>query len=224
MPRSVRVVPGGVCYHVINRSSGRARIFDSAGDYRYFIHAIQRTQEHLQLEIHAVCLMPNHFHFVVRPQADRDLGKWMQRLMTTHVRWHHARVNSYGPLWQGRYKAFPIQQDEHLLTVMRYVERNALRAGIANCAESWPWGSLNWRLGGRFQRLLAPSPIALPLNWASIVNAPQSATELDALRTCVNRERPFGCETWVRAAATDLRLDSSIARIGRPRKGTGNGG
>jgi putative transposase len=82
----------------------------------------------------AVCLMPNHFHLVVSQHCARDISRWMQRLLTTHTHRHHLRHGTSGRVWQGRFKAFPIKQDDHLLTVMRYVERNASRAGLVNRA------------------------------------------------------------------------------------------
>jgi putative transposase len=74
--------------------------------------------------------MPNHFHLVLRPYADGDLSHWMRWLMTTHVRRYLRHYQHSGHIWQGRFKAFPIQEDEHLATVVRYVERNALRANM----------------------------------------------------------------------------------------------
>src|SRR5207247_523898 len=83
-----------------------------------------------------------HFHLVVWPLGDGDLSRWMQWLQTTHVRRYHEHYHSTGHVWQGRFKAFPIQEDEHLLTVLRYVERNPLRAGLAETLYGWRWTSL----------------------------------------------------------------------------------
>ena len=166
--------------------------------------------------------MPNHFHFVLIPGKNGDLGRWMQWLLTTHVRRHHKRERTSGHVWQGRYKAFPIEKDQHLLTVIRYVERNALRAGLVGDARSWPWGSLAWRADTRYARLLAPScPVRLPANWAQWVNAPQTLAELERLRGCVNRQRPYGSDDWVDRTAAELGLESSLKPVGRPFKKSG---
>jgi putative transposase len=218
VPRRARCAPGGVRYHAINRSCAGSCVFAAPEDYRYFIYALQKTQAHGPVELIAACLMPNHFHFVVRPARTGDLGRWMQRLMTTHVRWHHGRRGTYGPLWQGRFKVFPIAEDDHLATVMRYVERNAVRARLVQRAEQWEWSSLNWRMTGRFRDLLAPPPISLPANWPAYVNAPQTPAELASLRLCVSRNRPFGKESWAREVATELGLEASMTDRGRPRK------
>ena len=217
MPRRARVVAGGVCYHVINRANQRTRIFHCADDYRYFVLAMARVQERLPVEIFSACIMPNHVHLVVRPRGDDDLPHWMQRLMTTHVRWHHQRHETTGRLWQDRYKAFPIEQDRHLVTVMRYVERNAARAGLVRKAEDWPWSSLAWT-GGVEQALLSRAPVILPRNWCAFVNMPLSTAELDAIRTCVNRQRPYGSDSWVQDTARRYDLGSTLTPRGRPHK------
>ena len=96
----------------------------------------------------AWCLMPNHFHLVLWPHGDGDLSRWMQWLLTSHVRRYHRHYHGSGHVWQGRFKAFPIEEDEHLWTVLRYVERNALRANLVRRAEDWPWSSAAALKGG----------------------------------------------------------------------------
>jgi putative transposase len=161
--------------------------------------------------------MPNHLHFVVRPAADEDLARWTHWLFTTHVSHYHRKYGTSGRVWQGRFKAFAIQQDQHLLTVLRYVERNALRANLVTRAEDWRWGSLHWRINEESVEIEAP-PIPLPSNWQQYVNDPQTPTEIAAIRACVNRQRPFGSQRWVRHAARDLGLMHSLASVGRPRR------
>jgi putative transposase len=217
MPRTARAIVADCCYHVLNRGNKKARIFHASDDYAQFQALIARAQDRFEVPILAACLMPNHVHLVVRPRADADLGKWMQWVFTTHVRWHHAKYETTGRLWQGRYKAFAIQADHHLQTVMRYVERNALRAKLVERAEDWQWGSLAWRRS-RSGIALEPPPAPLPAYWRQLVNEPQSAAEIAELRTCVNRQRPFGAQEWVATQAKALGVDHSLAPIGRPRK------
>jgi putative transposase len=217
MPRTARAIVANCCYHVLNRGNKKARIFNAAEDYVQFQALMARAQDRLELPILAACLMPNHIHLVVQPRGDEVLRKWMHWVFTTHVRWHHAKYETTGRLWQGRYKAFAIQTDHHLQTVMRYVERNPVRAKLVERAEDWRWGSSAWRRsrsGISLEVPLAP----LPAYWRQLVNEPQSAAEIAEIRTCVNRQRPFGAEDWVAAQAKLLGVDQSIAPIGRPRK------
>ena len=103
------------------------------------------AQDHVALPILGACLMPNHIHLVVRPLRDDDVARWAHWMFTTHARRYHKKYKSSGRVWQGRFKAFAIQNDRHYLTVLRYVEQNALRARLVNRAEDWEWGSLRWR-------------------------------------------------------------------------------
>jgi putative transposase len=218
MPRTARAIVANNCYHVINRGNHKARVFHEREDYEQFLALISRAQKRLPLPILSACLMPNHLHLVVRPADAQDLALWMHWVFTTHVRWHHAKYGGTGRVWQGRYKAFVMQQDQHLLTVMRYVERNALRANLVERAEDWVWGSLAWRRTRTPPVVLADCPVPLPGYWRYLVNEPQTEAELAAIRTSVNRQRPFGADTWVREQAKLLDLESSLASVGRPRR------
>jgi len=217
MPRTARAIAAEYCYHVLNRGNKKARIFHEPADYAQFQALIARAQDRLELPILAACLMPNHVHLVVQPRGSSDIARWMHWVFTTHVRWHHSKYSTTGRLWQGRFKAFAVQSDHHLLTVMRYVERNALRANLVERAEDWHWGSLAWRRSSS-GIALGNSPTPLPSYWRHLVNEPQTAAEIAELRTCVNRQRPFGAEDWVAAQAKALGVDQSLAPIGRPRK------
>jgi putative transposase len=218
MPRTARASVGGMCYHVLNRGNNRMEVFHSPEDYARFVALMAEAQSKVELDIFAVCLMPNHFHLLVRPRADEDLSVWMQWLLTSHVRRYHRQYRGSGRIWQGRFKAFPVQDDDHLLTVMRYVERNALTANLVGRAEEWPWGSLRWRTQSDATLKLAAPPVAMPSNWSEYVNGTQTQHELDQLRSCVHRQRPFGQSGWVELTARELGLTSSIRSVGRPRQ------
>jgi putative transposase len=202
---------------VINRGNSRALIFHDSGDYAAFLSLMDEARERCKLSVLAACLMPNHIHLVVMPDNDSDLKKWMHWLFTAHVRRHHAKHKSTGCLWQGRFKSFIVQKDQHLVTVLRYVERNPLRAGLVSRAEHWPWSSLRWRQVAGASERLAQSPVALPGNWIEYVNEPQTAAELHALRICVNRQKPFGNDDWVEHQAHALGVMQSLAPVGRPK-------
>jgi putative transposase len=218
MPRTARAIVAGYCYHVINRGNRKSRVFHERADYEQFLALIALAQQRVHVPILAACVMPNHLHLVVRPAESGDLARWMHWAFTTHVRWSHKKYSTTGRVWQGRFKAFPIQQDRHLLTVMRYVERNALRATLCERAEDWEWGSLAWRRAPRAPVQLDASPVPLPSYWRHLVNEPQTAVELAEIRTCVNRQRPFGEPDRVQREAVALGLEQSLKPVGRPRK------
>jgi putative transposase len=168
--------------------------------------------------------MPNHWHLVLRPAKDGELAAFMQWLTLTHTRrWQeHRHCHGSGHVYQGRFKSFPVQTDRHFLTVCRYVERNALRAGLVERAEEWRWSSL-WirREGDEPQRArLGAWPVegGVPRQWLRTVNTPLAAAELDALRMSVGRGRPLGSATWTQRTADRLNLGHTLRPRGRPRK------
>jgi putative transposase len=216
--RPPRLIFAEQYYHLLNRANRGADVFHCAADYRAFLALIEQAQERVPLQIVAACLMPNHFHFVVRQSGAADIPKWIQWLCTTHARHYHAKHGTSGRLWQGRYRACHVQSDHYLITVLRYVERNALRKNLVSRAEDWQWGSLNWRVRDFSPVALTSPPVKLPGSWAEWVNQPQTSAELAAIRTSVNRQRPYGDPEWVVRNAREAGLEQSLVDVGRPRK------
>ena len=179
MPRTKRMYTSGVVCHVLNRAVGRAEIFRSTADYAAFERLLAVACEAVPVRLLTLCLMPNHWHLVLWPQADRGLSVFMHRLTMTHtMRWHHAHhTMGTGPLYQGRFKSFPVASDEHFLTVCRYVERNALRANLVPRAEDWRWSGLWHRTHpGKFLQL-SDWPVGPSEDWVTRVNQPHTKAE-----------------------------------------------
>jgi putative transposase len=170
------------------------------------------------MRVLAACLMPNHFHLTVWPAADPDLTNWMHWLMTAHVRGYRKQYRGSGHIWQGRFKAFPIQEDLHLLTVLRYVECNPLRAGLVDRSEAWPWSSLRTWAGLPLVPFFHPGPVPRPETWITQVNTPLHAKDLKYLRRSVRRGTPYGEPAWMEATARHLGLEDTLRSPGRPRK------
>ena len=223
MARKPRFSPGGIAYHVMNRTWGGIELFEDEADYEAFERVLaEAAGREPTMRICAFCLMPNHFHLVLWPKSDGQLSRFMQWLTMTHaLRWHaHRHSGGRGHLYQSRFKSFPIQQDEHFLSICRYVERNALRAKLVRRAENWRWGSL-WvreKAAGPMAGKLAAWPVRMPRNWLERVNRPEDEKELATLRTSRDRGRPYGEADWTAATAARLGIDSSLRPVGRPRK------
>jgi putative transposase len=222
MPRNPRVAPGGLVYHALNRGVARLTLFEKEGDYEAFERVLAEALAEHPTRLLGYCLMPNHWHLVVWPAADGELTDFLRWLTHTHTqRWHaHYHTAGTGHLYQGRFRAFPVEEDEHLYTVLRYVERNALRAGLVGRAETWRWSSLWRRQTGvaAARALLSPWPLPLPADWVEGVNRPQTEAELEAVRRSVVRGRPFGSAAWERQTAARLGLEYTLRPRGRPRK------
>ena len=221
MGRPLRAALGGDVYHVLNRANTRLTIFEKDGDYEAFEKVLLQAVERTRTRLLAYCVMPNHWHLLVWPRSDGELSKFVAWLTLTHTqRWHaHRRSTGTGHLYQGRFKSFPIQEDEHLYTVARYVERNALRANLVQRAEAWRWASLfRWlRAAAEDRRLLAPWPVPRQAHWVEHVNEPLTEAELTAVRRSVERGTPFGSERWRDRAIDRLELHSTLRPRGRPK-------
>ena len=208
-------------FHVLNRANARSTIFEKPEDYAAFERVLLEAIDRVDMRVLAYCLMPNHWHLVLWPRRDGDLSKFMGWLTLTHTqRWHaHHRTTGTGHLYQGRFKSFPVQNDEHFLTVCRYVERNSLRANLVKRAEDWLWGSL-WHRRQRdefAQRVLTAWPVPCPRQWLQHVNQPQTDAEVSALRRSVNRGAPFGDADWTKRIVKRLGLEVTIRPRGRPK-------
>ena len=163
MPGASRASADGICYHVLNRGNGGVAVYRDEADYQSFIQFIDRTCARLPMRVLAYCLMPNHFHLVLWPHGDDELSRWMLLLTSAYVARHRRRHDTGGHLWEDRFRAFPIQEGAHLFTVLRYVERNPLRAGLVGRGEDWRWSSRQDRFARRGARV-HPSPLTLPRN------------------------------------------------------------
>ena len=218
MPRSARKIADEGIYHLLNRGNGQQQVFKKEGDYQAFLHLLGQAQQEFNLELFAYCLMPNHFHLLVKVQKSEDLSRGMQWFMTTHVRRYHRHYRSSGHLWQGRYKSFGIEDDEHFLTVARYIEGNPVRAGLVDTALNWEWSSHQRRcelirglapqvpvpledeaaergqslLTEGLSLLIATWPIPVETNWTEFVDMPLTGRELAKTRRLVARQRSEG--------------------------------
>ena len=209
-------------YHVLNRGNGRMRIFHKPEDFAAFEQVLAEGLQRYPVELFTYCLMPNHWHLVVRPKTDQALGRWMGWVGVTHVRRHHEHYHSRGGghLYQGRFKSFPVAEDDYFLALCRYVEANPLRAGLVQRAEQWQWSGL-WRRShgsGKSGELpLSSWPLERSRNWVAWVNRGLNDEQMEEIRTCVQRDRPLGPDAWVRRTAARLGLEFTLRGPGRPR-------
>ena len=196
MSRKPRIDLGGYVYHVLNRANDRVRIFHAPTDYKDFELLLAEMCESFGMRILAYTIMPNHWHMLLNPVNDGDMQRSLQWLGTSHARRHHERKGTvgHGHLYQGRYKTFLVEEDMHLLTVLKYIEHNPVRAKLAKRAEDWRWGSTYRRINGTVteKRLLAESPVDLPRNYLRWVNEQEPSEEIESLRHSVNKGMAFG--------------------------------
>jgi len=219
MPRHPRVSPDGFVQHVLNRGDHRDTIFHKPPDFRAFLAVIAESAHRIPMRILAYCIMRNHFHLVLWPYAGRDLPCFMQQVMNTHINRYlrHYPPSSPGHIYQGRYGNSLIETGPALLRVMRYVEANALSAGIVKRADHYKWSSASPHAGDPGRPTLADWPIARPVDWREYLNTPTAADEWKKLQRSARRGAPYGSDEWVQTVAAAYRLESAVRPRGRPR-------
>ncbi|MBL7045101.1 MAG: transposase [Parcubacteria group bacterium] len=209
-------------YHVINRSNARAKIFHTEDDYKHFEKLLQDGKDMVDMRIVGYCIMPNHFHLILYPKRDGDMGEYMRWITTTHVRQRRVKTKSIGDghLYQGTYKSFPVETNEYAQQLMQYIEQNPLRAKLVKKAEDWKWSSLWKREKGskKEKQLLSELPIDLPKDYLKLVNTLSKEETLDTIRTSVNKGAPFGSDRWIDKIVRKFGLESTLRRVGRPKK------
>ncbi len=226
MPRPLRPIADGLIYHVINRGNNRQTVFDSDGDYRAFLKAIADLKERRQFDLYGYCLMGNHIHLLIRPR-DCSISRIAQSLLVSHTQRYHRFHRSSGHVWQGRFKSPVIQDDDHLLTVLRYIEANPLRAKLVERAGDYAWSSFACHGLGRSDPLLDPvvwydalasSSAARQRRLSAYVHQIPEEDELAAIRRSSETGLPYGETEWVDRLCRELKLDLTIRPRDRPRK------
>ena len=149
MARLPRFVLPNHPQHIIQRGNNRQIIFCSDTDYRYYLEKLHESAQKHKCEIHAYVLMTNHVHLLVTPRTENGISKMMQMLGRYYVQYFNYMYKRTGTLWEGRYKASLIDTERYLLTCMRYVELNPVRAsGMADHPAEYPWSSYRYNALG----------------------------------------------------------------------------
>ncbi|MCU0917943.1 MAG: transposase [Planctomycetes bacterium] len=223
MPRRKRIALGGYVYHVLNRANGRLRIFRKDNDFLAFERILADGVQRFGMRLCGYCLMNNHWHLLLWPREDGDLSAFLRWVTQTHAQRYHTAHGTVGigHVYQGRYKSFPVQDDRHYLTVLRYIESNPLRAGLVPRAPQWPWSSFSVRRGRECALPLAEGPVELPDNWTRLVHQHLEPEDVEVIDRSVRRGVPLGEASWILTTAERLQLTSTLRPKGRPRKCTG---
>ncbi|QEH37736.1 Transposase IS200 like protein [Aquisphaera giovannonii] len=227
MGRPPRPIDDDLVYHAINRGNNRADVFDDDDDRRAFLDALAKTRERYPFRLLGYCLMTNHFHLLLKPEPGRSISRILQSITVAHTWRYHRRHRSSGHVWQGRFRGPVVQDGDHLLTVLRYIEANPLRAGMVSDPADYPWSSFLQHGLGRPDGLLSPFPewddlgateSARRKRWAAKVRAAQKQDELDAIRASLRSGRPYGDAAWGERMAARLGIDPHPRPRGRPPK------
>ena len=220
MPRVARNLADEQVYHIINRGNRREAIFHDHYDYEKFLKLLLEVKEKYSIKCYAYCLMPNHYHLVLYTPIGENLSLSMHYINSSYVRYYNKKYQLSGHLWQGRYKSFIVQKESYLLTLLRYVEANPLRARIVKDCIDFKYSSAYSRVKNEGNPLLNDVPIILPTNWHSYINESEKQIDLDHIRNSIERQVPLGDENWQYMICKRYGLESTLRPRGRPKKDT----
>lgn len=156
MARLPRFVIPDQPQHVIVRGNNRNEIFCTEADYHFYLEKLQQACDKHACQLHAYVLMTNHLHLLITPQEDQSIGKAMQMLGRYYVQYYNHTYQRTGTLWEGRYKATLIDSEAYLLTCMRYIELNPVRADMVAHPSEYPWSSYRRNALGQTNDLITP--------------------------------------------------------------------
>lgn len=195
MARQRRYFATGLSLHVIQRGNNRTATFLVDDDYRAYLCWLRRASAKHGVAIHALVLMKNHVHILVTPQADQSLPRMMQCIGSGYVPYFNKRHGRTGGLWEGRYRAFPVDSDLYLLACHRYIELNPVRAGMVERPEQYAWSSYRVNACGVEDplitlhpalRLWVPDDPARQTSYRRLCEADLAEEELQAIRDAVH--------------------------------------
>lgn len=218
MPRIARVVVPDYPHHITQRGTNKSAIFLDDEDRRCFLQYLNSRAEKTEVNIWAYCLMDNHFHLLLEPKKDQSLGKCLHGTTFLYAQHYNKKYARSGRLWQNRYFSCPVDKEEYLWAVVRYMERNPVRAKIVTKAEDWKWSSAEAHISGRKDGHLGL------LDW---LNADERAEyrrflddegEDDEIRKATSTGRPLGDASFVEKLQELSGRELKYQRRGRPRK------
>lgn len=198
MPRTARIVVPGLPYHVTHRGNRRGEVFFSAEDRHDYLRRLARAGQRHGLEFWSYCLMTNHVHLVVRPAGRESLARTIGEVHGRHALVLHRAHGWDGHLWASRFYSTPLDSTS-LWAAVRYVERNPVRAGLVESAETYPWSSARAHCGLVFDSLLSPQrPFpGMVSNWKAWLAGRCDETADRALRVSTQSGRPAGSPEFV---------------------------
>jgi len=223
MPRKARVVVPYYPHHIVQRGHNRNAVFVADDDYQFYLGNLKEWKTNLGIKIYAWCLMTNHIHLLVEPGEDAaSLSELMKRLAGRQTAYVNKQEKRSGTLWEGRFKASPIQRDNYLLACCRYVEMNPVRANMVAGPRYYKWSSYRERVG-----LVQSDMLDLDVTYLSLAaNADDrisrykdflmqgvSKIEIDLLRTALSRNQLTGNDRFV--DEIEQRIGIRIEHLGR---------
>ena len=228
MPRKARVLVPGCPHHIVQRGHNRKAVFATDDDCRYYLSNLKEWKQALGIKLYAWCLMTNHIHLIVEPGDNAMVvSQLMKRINGRQTALVNKLERRSGSLWEGRYKASPIQQDSYLLSCCRYVELNPVRAGMVEAPEAYHWSSYRERMGtlsptmldsNASYEMLGKTAFTRRQAYEKFVHAGIKENELKLISSAVKRNQLTGNDLFTSEIAEKIGRRVERREPGRPVK------
>lgn len=226
MPRKPRLYAADVPCHIVQRGNNRHACFYGAEDYGLYMNTLLEALTKYEVKLHAFVLMTNHVHLLMTPSDHEGISLVMQYIGRRYVRNINAIYGRTGTLWEGRHKASLIDSEHYLLTCMRYIELNPVRAKMVVLPEEYKWSSYHANALGKEIKGLTPdqvyqvldaSPKARRKAYRELFKQPLLSSQVNQLRECLNHNYPLGDERFKSEIEAALKVKIGRLKLGRPR-------
>ena len=227
MARQPRLVIPGLPHHVFQRGHNRQDIFLSDADRMAWKAMMVNAMHEAKVQVHAYAMMSNHFHLLVTPPDSQGLSRGMQMLGRSYVSRFNTTYGRSGTLWEGRFKAMPIEEERYYLLCMRYIELNPVRAGLVTHASGYEWSSARHHLGLAEEPYIHLHPLYWRLGntpfdrqnaYAQLLSADLPESDLQALHASVQRGLAMGTPSTLDAWCEKFSRHLHARPRGRPSK------
>lgn len=229
MPRKPRFFLTGVPAHVVQRGHSREPVFFEVGDYQTYLYWLGEASRRYGCAIHAYVLMTNHIHVLATPPEAESISQMMQYVGRRYVPYMNHTYGTSGTVWEGRYKASLVQEEQYLLTCMRYIELNPVRAGMVKSPAHYQWSSYRSNGQGREDKLLKQHELYTGLGrtvekrceaYRDLFKAHLDAGILEAINAAWQTGTPLGNDYFREKIECKLKCKVGYAKRGRPKKGS----
>jgi len=220
MPRIARIIAAGYPHHITQRGNNRATVFFDDEDRQTYLNLLLKYTRKYNVAIWAYCLMSNHVHLLAVPGTDTGLARGVGLTNMLYTQYLNRKLNQSGRIWQNRFFSCLVESNQYLWGVARYIERNPLKARMAECVEGYRWSS------ARAHVAMADDPLLSADSWFSdeersayrdFVGMEDDDTD-NAIRKATNTGRPFGSEPFIDQMEFSLNQRLRPGTPGRPRK------
>ena len=227
MARLPRYFVKGQPQHIIQRGNNRELIFIHDDDYHFYIECLQSAIQKNKLSVHSYVLMSNHVHILASPDVETSISKTLQSVGRKYVQYFNYTYKRTGTLWEGRYKATVIDSDQYLLTCMRYIELNPVRANMVKHPCDYPWSSYAANAEGKTNKLVKPHEVYRKMGvneeerqstYRRLFQSAIGKADLNALREATNKGWVLGGDRFREEIERLSGRRSVVKPRGRPKK------